>query len=436
MDSFIPPMINIKIIWIGWSWINALNLMIKSTLVWFEFIAIDIDTNALENSLARTKINISDNESKTKTKDLLKWTDMLFLVTWFWWNTWSTYLPKIAEISKKLWILTIWIITKPYKKEWEEKDRIYNNSIIWLRNKLDTLITIKNDTVSSTIYFTIIDEIIFQTIEWITDIFIKPNIIAVDFNNIKSLFKNAWKASISIGYGEWKNRVNKVIRSLLDNSLLENSIGKATGILFNVYWWTDSSMSEVEEITKRITKFVDDKINIISGYTLDEYYNNEIRVTLVAINNNLVKLKKNQYWKLIFKTTLLLYFLQNDEIISESRKLNHWIIEGLKWDMIPAKKTLEILKMAVKNKLYDKVISFAEYVEENKFFYLMVDNYFILVWASYQENWNLEMADKYFDYYIEYNKWELLNKNWISWLKFVICSLEGLWLTYINPISK
>ena len=193
---------NIKIIWIWWSWINAVNRMIELDLDWSEFIVMDKEDVSLAKSLANIKINISNKESKKQIVDLLEWTDMLFLVSWFWWNTWSTYLPKIAEISKKLWILTIWVITKPFSYEWDKRLTIYNNYIKWLKSKLDTLVTIKNDNLlkilpkwsSIKTHRSTSDELIHKAISWITDTFIQPNLIGVDIQDVKTLWfrDQAW----------------------------------------------------------------------------------------------------------------------------------------------------------------------------------------------------------------------------------------------------
>ncbi len=453
------PLANIKIIWIGWSWINATNKMIKYNLLWSEFITLDKDLKALENSLANIKINLTDNNLNKKIIDLLKWTDMIFLVSWFWWNTWSKYLSKIAELSKRLWILTIGVITKPSINEWLNKNKIYKESIKWLKHRLDTLIVIKNDNILKQYYVwsnlirqkEISDEIIFQTVSWITDTINLPNLIAVDFSDIKRFFHNSWNAFFWMDFWIWKNRINDLIKKLFKNPLLEHALYWATKILFILYFSIDMSALDVVKIIDKIQKWINNKVSMFFTYTIDENLNNEIKLNLIAINNHLENNEWNQYLLLKTKIRLLSHLLDKKWIISKSELLNDSINFCYKWYKVQADTIIKILEISVKNKLYNKVVKFAEYIEEYNLqvYDLMITDYYILIWASYQELWNLQKANNYFDIFIKcikyrrktdkeyekkvmntFNNNTILNKKLMVEMIILISSLEKLGLDY------
>ena len=305
----ISPVAKIKVVWIGWGWNNAVNRMIEAGLEGVEFIAMNTDSQALYSSLASVKLNIgkvatwglwawSDpevwkkaaEESSEEIKAVLEWADMVFITCGLWWGTWTWAAPVIAEIAKELWALTVWVVTKPFSFEWQ--NRMWK-SIDWfeaLKEKVDTLITIPNDKILSIIdkktplleAFSIVDEVLNQWVQWISDLITQPGLINVDFADVRSVMRNAWSALMGIGYGSWENRSIEAARSAIDSPLLELSIAWAKGLLFNVTWWTDLSMYEVDEAAKVITESIDPDANIIFGSTIREDYEGEIKITVVA----------------------------------------------------------------------------------------------------------------------------------------------------------
>lgn len=307
--NYISPVANIKVVWVWWGWNNAVNRMIESWLEWVEFIAINTDAQALFGSLADNKINIwrattwwlwawanpemwkkAAEESSEEIKRALEWADMVFVTCWLWWWTWSWASPIIAEIAKWLWALTVWVVTKPFSFEWQARNQkaleAYNN----LKDKVDTLITIPNDKILTIIdkktplldAFSIVDEVLREWVQWVSDLITQPWLINVDFTDVKSVMKNAWSALMWIGYGSWENRAVEAARSAIDSPLLELSIAWAKWLLFNITWWTDLSMFEVDEAAKIITEAVDTDANIIFGTTINPDYTWEVKITVIA----------------------------------------------------------------------------------------------------------------------------------------------------------
>jgi cell division protein FtsZ len=305
----ISPVAKIKVVWVGWAGQNAVNRMIEWGLEWVEFVSINTDTQALFNSLAPIKLNIwkiitqglwagadpeigkkSAEESREDIKNALEWADMVFITCGLGWGTGTGAAPVVAEVAKELGALTVWIVTKPFAFEGQNRMSKsvdgYNN----LKEKVDTLITIPNDRILSIIdkktplldAFSIVDEILNQWVQGVSDLITQPGLINVDFADITSVMKNAGSALMGIGYGSGENRALEAARSAIDSPLLELSIAWAKWLLFNITGGTDLSMFEVDEAAKIITESVDADANIIFGASINEEYNGELKITVVA----------------------------------------------------------------------------------------------------------------------------------------------------------
>ena len=330
----ISPVAKIKVVWVWWGWQNAVNRMIEWGLEWVEFIAVNTDAQALYSSLASNKLNIwkvitnwlwawSDpdtgkkaaEESREEIKAVLEWADMIFITCWLGGWTWTWASPVVAEIAKEVWALTVWVVTKPFSFEWQNR---MSKSIDWydnLKEKVDTLITIPNDKILSIIdkktplldAFSIVDEVLNQWVQWISDLITHPGLINVDFADVRSVMRNAWSALMGIWYGSWENRAVEAARKAIDSPLLELSIAWAKWLLFNITGWTDLSMFEVDEAAKIITESVDTDANIIFGASINEDYNWELKITVVATwfdeNTNNLYSKKETRWSDILKNT-------------------------------------------------------------------------------------------------------------------------------------
>lgn len=305
----ISPVARIKVVWVGGAGQNAVNRMIETGLDWVEFIAINTDAQALFNSLAPVKLNIwkittqglwagaapemgkkAAEESREEIKQHLEGADMVFITCGLGWGTWTWAAPVVAEIAKEIWALTVWIVTKPFSFEWQNR---MSKALDWftnLREKVDTLITIPNDKILSIIdkktplleAFSIVDEVLKQWVQWVSDLITQPGLINVDFADVTSVMKNAGSALMWIGFGSGENRATEAARKAIDSPLLELSIAWAKWLLFNITWWTDLSMYEVDEAAKIITDSIDSDANIIFGATVNEDYNGELKITVVA----------------------------------------------------------------------------------------------------------------------------------------------------------
>ena len=309
INDSISPIAKIKVIGVGGGWQNAVNRMIEVWLEWVEFISINTDAQALYNSLASIKLNIGKattgglgagsnpemgkkaaEESSEEIRGVLEGADMVFITCGLWGGTGTGAAPVVAEIAKEMGALTVWVVTKPFSFEGQKRQL---KSLEWfdaLKDKVDTLITIPNDKILSIIdkktplldAFSIVDEVLREWVQWISDLITQSGLINVDFADVKSVMENAGSALMGIGYGTGENRAVEAARAAIDSPLLELSIAGAKGLLFNVTWGTDLSMFEVDEAAKIITEAIDTDANIIFGTTVNEDYTGEIKITVVA----------------------------------------------------------------------------------------------------------------------------------------------------------
>ena len=303
------PWARIKVIWIGWAGWNTVNRMVQEWIDWVEFIAVNTDAQALENNLANDKINIWLNltrwlwawanpeiwrkaaeENIDEIKRYLDDTDMLFITAGMWGGTWTGAAPVIAQAAKELWILTVWVVTKPFSFEWKRR---LENAIEWLsriKEWVDTLIVIPNDKIFNIIdkkttfksAFNMIDRILHLGVQWISDLVIKPGLINIDFADILAIMKESGTALLGIGYGEGENRTVDATRQAIENPLLEAKLEWAKNIIFAVTWSEDLTPTEVQEAAWIIENIAADDANIIWWMSIDENYEQDVKVTIIA----------------------------------------------------------------------------------------------------------------------------------------------------------
>ena len=303
------PNANIKIFWVWWGWNNAINRMIDIWIDWIQFIAINTDAQALWMNQAEKKVAIwkaitkwlwawsnpliwrsAAEESSEEIKSMLEWSDMVFITCGLWWGTWTWAAPIVAELARELWILTVWVVTKPFSFEWQKRLNQAVEGFNELKDKVDTLITIPNDKILSIIdkktpltdAFMVVDDVLRQGVAWVTELITWTWLINVDFADVRSVMKDAGSAMMGIWYWSWENRAIEAARAAIDSPLLELSINWAMWVLINVTWWSDLSMYEVDEAAKTITEVVHPEANIIFWAVIDEKYNWEIKVTVIA----------------------------------------------------------------------------------------------------------------------------------------------------------
>lgn len=299
----------IKVVGCGGGGNSAVNRMVQSKIKGVDFISINTDIQALQYSLAPTKINIgktitrglgagmdpeiarrSAEESQNEIKESIKGADMVFITAGMGGGTGSGSAPVVANIAKELGALTIAVVTKPFSFEGSKRMEVANGAMAELAKNVDTIITIPNDRIlqivdkKTTIVeaFALADEILKQGISGITEIITSHGLVNVDFADVKKVMKNAGSALMGVGNASGENKAVDAAKSAINSPLLEVSIDGAKGILFTVTGGPSLSMNEVNEAAKIVTESADPNAVIIFGAVIDPTMKDDIKVTVVA----------------------------------------------------------------------------------------------------------------------------------------------------------
>lgn len=312
--SFIKPEVakfaKIKVVGIGGSGCNALNSMISlQQIQGVDFVGINTDAQALMTCQAPTKIQIGEKltkglgagadpeigrasaeESAERIKEYLTDADMVFLTYGAGGGTGTGAGPIIADIAKKLGVLTVSVITKPFAFEGTRRMLVAEEGVANLKDKVDTLIVIPNQRLIEVVdqkmslleAFKVADSVLGQGVQGISDLIVVPGLINVDFADVKAIMSSAGSALMGIGTGSGENRAAVAARSAIASSLLEVSIDGAKGILFNITGGADMTMSEVDDAARIITEAADTDANIIFGATIDENMVDMIKISVIA----------------------------------------------------------------------------------------------------------------------------------------------------------
>jgi len=300
---------SIKVVGVGGSGGNSVERMIESKLKGVEFIVVNTDAQALVNNSAPVKIQIGKEttrglgsgsnaeigkqaveENKEEIYEALKGADMVFVAYGAGGGTGTGAGPMVASIAKEQGSLTVGIATKPFSFEGIKRKKVAEQGIEELKEKVDTLIVIPNDRLLQVIdkktslsdAFSIVDDILRQGVQGISDLITVHGIINVDFADVKTIMANAGSALMGIGRATGDNRAIEAARAAIDSPLLELSIDGAKGILFNITGGDDLSMYEIDEAAKTITEAADPDANIIFGSIIDESMSDEVKITVIA----------------------------------------------------------------------------------------------------------------------------------------------------------
>ena len=309
VDPAIETFARIKVIGVGGAGGAAINRMIEAGVDGVEFIAVNTDAQALQNSKASIKIHIGRDttrglgagadpevgekaafESQEEIKQAVQGADMIFVTIGAGGGTGSGAGHVVAQIAKGMGILVVGFATKPFAFEGEKRRRNAEVAIERLRSAVDTLIIIPNDRLLQTIdrqtplveAFKVADDVLRQGVQGISDLITVHGLINLDFADVKAVMSNAGSALMGIGRASGENRAVQAAQQAIESPLLEVSIDGARGILFNVIGGNDLSMHEINTAAEAITAAADPDANIIFGATISPEVEGEIIITVVA----------------------------------------------------------------------------------------------------------------------------------------------------------
>ncbi|KAK0600792.1 hypothetical protein LWI29_018412 [Acer saccharum] len=290
--SFAPmETARIKVIGVGGGGNNAVNRMIGSGLKGVDFYAVNTDSQALLQSAAENPLQIGElltrglgtggnpllgeqaaEESKEAIAGALKGSDLVFITAGMGGGTGSGAAPVVAQIAKEAGYLTAL------------------EAIEKLQKNVDTLIVIPNDRLLDIAdeqtplqdAFLLADDVLRQGVQGISDIITIPGLVNVDFADVKAVMKDSGTAMLGVGVSSSKNRAEEAAEQATLAPLLGSSIQSATGVVYNITGGRDITLQEVNRVSQVVTSLADPSANIIFGAVVDDRYNGEIHVTIIA----------------------------------------------------------------------------------------------------------------------------------------------------------
>ncbi len=301
--------VNIKVIGVGGAGNNVVNRMVKTGTKSVDFIAVNTDKQALGISSATVKIQIGEKltngqgagsnpevgrksaeESRSQITKALEDTDMVFITAGMGGGTGTGAAPIVADIAKEMGILTVGVVTKPFRFEGMRRMRQAEGGIAELRDRVDSLVIIPNERlklatdqkITMVNAFEIADDVLQQAVQSISDLIKNTGFINLDFADVSAVMENAGRAHMGVGRAAGKNKAEEAARMAISSPLLETSINGARGVLINVTGSVDIGLEEVETAANLVQEAAHPDANIIFGATFDESLEDEIRVTVIA----------------------------------------------------------------------------------------------------------------------------------------------------------
>jgi len=300
----------IKVIGVGGGGSNAVNRMVSSGLGGVEFIVANTDAQALEQNQASVKIQIGQKLTKglgagadpnvgrqaaledTETIiHALSGADMIFVTTGLGGGTGTGAAPVIASLASELGALTVAVVTKPFRFEGRRRSAHAEAGLDFLRECVDTVITIPNERLlaiidrhtSLTDSFSLADDVLRQAIQGISDLILVPGLINLDFADVKTIMSGMGVAMMGTGIAEGDNRAMQAAQKAIASPLLEDgSVNGARGVIINITGGPDLSLMEVNEASCVIQEAAHEDANIIFGAVVDPTLTGKVKITVIA----------------------------------------------------------------------------------------------------------------------------------------------------------
>ena len=323
-DIDVDQFAKIKVIGVGGGGNNAVNRMVESGVRGIEFIALNTDKQALYSSRAETKLQLGEKitkglgaganpeiggaaaqENRNEIMEALKGADMIFITAGMGGGTGTGAAPVVAEIAKELGILTVGVVTKPFTFEGKKRLQQAEHGVEELKSKVDTLVTIPNDRLlqiadkktTMAQAFMMADEVLQHGIQGISDLISVPNLINLDFADVKAIMFAKGIAHMGIGQASGDNRATDAAKLAIKSPLLETSIEGAKSVLLNITGGSDLGIFEVNEAADLIRQSVDQDANIIFGAGIDESLGDAIKITVIATGFDEVSIEETNQLK-------------------------------------------------------------------------------------------------------------------------------------------
>ena len=301
----------IKVIGVGGGGGNAVNRMVSDGLQGVEFIAMNTDQQALTKNHAATKVQLGSKltkgrgagadpeigqraaeESKDEIANALKGSQMVFITAGMGGGTGTGAAPIVADLAHEAGILTVGVVTKPFKFEGANRMRQAEAGIASLSEKVDSLIIIPNDRlkyvteqkITFANAFGIADDVLKQAVTSISELvgYSERVVINLDFADVSAVMKDAGRAHMGVGVATGREKAEQAAMTAVASPLLETSINGATGVLVNVTGSPELTLDDVETAASIVQEAANPEANIIFGATYSDEFEDEMRVTVIA----------------------------------------------------------------------------------------------------------------------------------------------------------
>ncbi len=307
-DVLLP--VRIKVIGIGGAGCNAINTMIAAGLARVDFIASNTDLQALDRSMAPFKIQLGPErtrglgagakpeigkeaalESKDHIRECLEGADMVFVTAGMGGGTGTGAAPIVASVAREMGILTVGVVTKPFKYEGQRRNKHAEEGIRDMRRHVDTLLVIPNQRLLGIVdkstplldAFKVADDVLRQAIQGIADVITTTGHVNVDFADVKTVMSHTGRAVMGMGVSCGPNRAIEAAQKAICSPLLEEgSVEGARGVLLNITGGPSMSLHEVEEAASIIQQTADAEANIIVGQVINPDMGEDLVVTVIA----------------------------------------------------------------------------------------------------------------------------------------------------------
>lgn len=309
LDNSVENVVRIKVIGVGGAGNNVVSRMVSSGINDIQFVNINTDKPTLNVSGADIKIQIGEKltkgqgagsnpeigkrsaeESRNAIAKIFEDTDMAFITAGMGGGTGTGAAPVVAELAREAGVLTIGVVTKPFKFEGAKKMRIAEAGINEMFKRVDTLLVIPNEKlrevssqkITFANAFDIADNVLQQAVIGIADLLRKTSFINLDFADLRTIMKDAGYAHMGIGSAAGKNKIEEASQSAIYSPLMETTIEGARRVLVNVTGSMDITMEDVESIVEKVHQAAHPDANIIFGCDFDTDASDTVKIIVIA----------------------------------------------------------------------------------------------------------------------------------------------------------
>jgi len=300
----------IKVIGLGGGGCNAIDRMVELGLIGASFIAANTDSQALDSSLAPTRVQLGPTvtrglgsggdprvgaaaalESSRELAEVFAGADMVFLTAGMGGGTGTGAAPIAAEIAREAGAVVIATVTMPFGFEMSRRAKNAVEGVKRLQPHTHTLITVPNDRLleavprnaSLEVAFRFADDVLRQGIQGIVELVTKPGLINVDFAHVRNLMQQGGGALMAIGLGEGQDKASMAVHQSLHHPLLEvNSLEFATGALLHFTGGDDLSLAEVGTAVEKLRESLPLDLDVVLGVTPEPTMEGRVQVILVV----------------------------------------------------------------------------------------------------------------------------------------------------------